>query len=84
MLAAPLHELAGDLLGVAEVDLGPCRSGRTEGKPCKLQLGGGLEGALADKFHGRLAHRLVGLFAEHLQAVGDGRNGIDHVVTDTA
>ena len=84
MLAGPLHEFAGDLLGVAEVDLGAGRSGRPEGEAGELQLGRGLAGALADQVHGGVAHRLVRLLLEHLQAVRNGRHRIDHIVTDTA
>ena len=39
---APLHEVARDLLGVAEVDLGAGRSRRAKGEPRELQLGRGL------------------------------------------
>ena len=73
MLAASAYELAGDLLGIAQIDLGPRRPRRAEGEPGELQLSGGLRRALADQVHGRVAHGLVGLLGQHLQAIGDGR-----------
>ena len=39
---AVLDEAAGGLFGIAEFDLGAGRTRRAEGKPAKLQLGGGL------------------------------------------
>ena len=71
MLSGPLHELAGDLFGVAEVDLGVHRSRRPESKAGELKLGRGLGGALADQVHGGVAHRLVGFLLEHLQPPPD-------------
>src|SRR5680860_1095985 len=84
MLAGSLDEIAGHSLGIAEVDLGPGRTAGAKGKAGELQLGRGLRGALTDEVHGRLAHGLVRLLAKQLQAVGDGRYGIDHVVADAA
>ena len=74
MLAASLHELARDLLGVAEVDLGSGRSRRAERETGELQLGRGLRRALADQVHGRFAHGLVGLLGKHFETVGDRRH----------
>ena len=84
MLAAAADEFAGDLLRVAQIDLGASRPRRTEGKPGELQLGRRLRRAFADQVHGGVAHGLIGLLGKHLKPIGDGRDGIDHIVTDAA
>ena len=83
-MLAPLHEVSRDPFRVAQVDLGAGRSRRAEGKPRELELGGSLARALADQIHGLLAHGLVLLFAQHLEAVGNGTNRTDHIVADAA
>ena len=76
-----LDETAGDVLGVAEIDGGACGTGGTEGDAGKLQAGRGGPRTLLDEIQREGLHGGVVLVLQHFQAIDNGADGIDHVMT---
>ncbi len=60
----------------------PGGAGRTKGKAGELQPRGSLDRALADEVERNLLHFFVFLVGEHFEAVDDGPDRTDHVVTN--
>ena len=77
-------EAAAQVLGVAEVDLRPGGPRRTERKARELQPGRSRFGDVANHIEGVVLRLRVLFLVEDFQAVVDGADGTDHVVTDLA
>src|SRR6185437_8326652 len=77
------EKATGDGLGIAEVDLGAGRARGAKGDAAELQFSGAGTGAFLDQIEGEGPSLLVLGLIQNFQAVDDGADGADQIVTDT-